>query len=101
AQLFGPTLASASGPRLSELQVTASTEGAPVPRVYGRARLAGQIIWATEFKEHSSTQSGGGGKGGGSGASVTEYSYSLSFAIALCEGEVTRIGRVWANGNPL
>ncbi|HEX7776472.1 MAG TPA: glycoside hydrolase TIM-barrel-like domain-containing protein, partial [Parvibaculum sp.] len=99
-RLFGPTVANGSGPRLSDLQVMASTEGAPIPRVYGRARLAGQVIWATQFTEHKSTHASGGGKGGG-GASVTEYSYSVSFAVALCEGEVTRIGRVWADGNPL
>ena len=40
-----------SGPRLSDLKVTASTEGAPVPRLYGRARLGGQIIWATDLEE--------------------------------------------------
>lgn len=29
------------------------------------------------------------------------YSYTVSFAVALCEGPVTRIGRVWADGKPL
>ena len=43
-----------SGPRLSDLKVTASTEGAPVPRLYGRARLGGQIIWATNLEEERS-----------------------------------------------
>ncbi|MBX3492420.1 MAG: glycoside hydrolase/phage tail family protein [Parvibaculum sp.] len=100
-QLFGSS-ASAEGPRLNDLHVMASTEGAPVPRVYGRARLAGQVIWATDYKEHVSRRSSGGGKGGGgSSATVTEYSYSVSFAVGLCEGEVTRIGRIWADGKPL
>jgi hypothetical protein len=31
------------GPRLADLEVMASTEGAPIPRVYGRARLPGQV----------------------------------------------------------
>ncbi|MCE9650566.1 MAG: glycoside hydrolase/phage tail family protein [Parvibaculum sp.] len=102
AKLFGPAVASAQGPRLSDLQVLASTEGAAIPRLYGRARLAGQVIWATNFREHSSTTTSGGGKGGGGGGtSVTEYSYTVSFAVALCEGPVTRIGRVWADGKPL
>ncbi|HEY4343443.1 MAG TPA: glycoside hydrolase/phage tail family protein [Parvibaculum sp.] len=102
AKLFGPAVANAQGPRLSDLQVLASTEGAAIPRLYGRARLAGQIIWATNFREHSSTTSTGGGKGGGGGrASITEYSYTVSFAVALCEGPATRIGRVWADGKPL
>ena len=98
--LFGPTVANATGPRLSDLQVTASTEGAPLPRAHGRVRLSGQIVWATNFEEHSSTQDTGGGKGGG-GATVTSYSYTVSFAVALCAGPVTRIGRVWADGKPL
>lgn len=100
AALFGPAVANAEGPRLSGLQVLASTEGAPIPRLYGRARIAGQIIWATRFREHVSTTNTGG-KGGGSGATVTQYSYSVSFAVALAEGPVTRIGRIWADGKPL
>jgi len=99
-QLFGSS-ASAQGPRLGDLHVMASSEGAPIPRVYGRARLGGQVIWATDYVEHSRTRSAGGGKGGGAPASVTEFSYTVSFAVALCEGEVTRIGRVWADGKPL
>ncbi|MEN6541993.1 glycoside hydrolase/phage tail family protein [Parvibaculum sp.] len=98
-QLFGSTVANSEGPRLSDLQVLSSTEGAPVPRLYGRARLGGQLIWATNYKEHKSTESTGG-KGGG-GASVTSYSYTVSFAVALCEGPITRIGRVWADGNAM
>lgn len=100
ARLFGSS-ASAEGPRLGDLHVMASTEGAPIPRVYGRARLGGQVIWATDYVEHRQTRSAGGGKGGGSSASVTEYSYTVSFAVALCEGELTRVGRVWADGKPL
>ena len=88
------------GPRLTELQVMASSEGAAIPRIYGRARLGGQVIWATNFREHASTQSACGGKGGGS-SSYTSYSYTVSFAIGLCEGEVTRIGRIWADGELL
>ncbi|MEJ2117698.1 MAG: hypothetical protein P8Y36_07270, partial [Alphaproteobacteria bacterium] len=59
------------GPRLSDLTVTASTEGADIPRAYGRARLGGQVIWATNFEEEVTTSSSGGsgkGMGGGGGA---------------------------------
>ena len=34
------------GPRLASLQVMASRDGAPIPRLYGRARIAGEVIWA-------------------------------------------------------
>lgn len=92
------------GPRVSDLRVTASTEGAPIPRVYGRARVGGQVIWATDFEEEVVTsQTGGSGKGGGSsGASKqVEYRYYGNFAVGLAEGEISGIGRVWADGQEL
>lgn len=92
-KLFGGGSTS-KGPRLSDLRVMASSEGAPIPRVWGRMRVAGQVIWATDFIEKKKTQ--GGGKGGGS--EVKTYSYFANFAVALCEGEIDRIGRVWADG---
>ena len=102
-QLFG-TSVTRDGPRLSDLDVQTSTEGAAIPRVYGRVRLSGQVIWSTKFKETATTSSSGGGKGsGGGGRSVetTSYSYSISCAVALCEGPITRIGGIWADGNLL
>ncbi|MGJ3231306.1 MAG: baseplate multidomain protein megatron [Oceanicaulis sp.] len=86
------------GPRRSALQLQTSTEGAPIPLVYGRMRLAGQVIWAARFKERSQVRSAGGGKGG---PKVREYAYSVSFAVALCEGPIAGVGKVWANGEPL
>ena len=89
------------GARLSDFGVQASTEGAAIPAVYGRARVAGEIIWATRFKETvvTASQSAGGGKGGGGTAAVsTDYLYSISFAAGLCEGVVHHLGRVWADG---
>ena len=56
------------GPRLRDLDVMVSTEGAPIPRVYGRARIAGQVIWATALDEQITTRTettGGGGGGAG------------------------------------
>ena len=92
------------GPRLGSLQVMASRQGAPIPRLYGRARIAGEVIWATRFEEVANTSGGGNGKGlggGGGGATQTTYSYFANFAVALCEGPVTRIGKVWADGKEL
>lgn len=88
------------GPRLEDLRVTTSSEGAPIPRVYGAARVGGQVIWATEFEEERSTnRSGGQSKGGGGGDSTSvTYSYYANFAVALAEGEITGLGRVWADG---
>lgn len=90
------------GPRLSELRVTASTEGSPIPRVLGRCRIGGQVIWAADIEEEvTTTEAGGSGKGGLAGsasATQTTYSYFASFAVGLCEGEVAGLGRIWADG---
>ncbi len=40
----------------------------------------------------------GGGKGAPPQPKTTTYSYSVSLAVALCEGEIRRVGRVWADG---
>ncbi|RMF39900.1 MAG: hypothetical protein D6754_04510, partial [Alphaproteobacteria bacterium] len=89
------------GARLDSLRVTSATEGTTIPRVFGRMRIGGNIIWATDFTEQVNTTTQGGGKGGGPKTTTTEYSYSASFAVALCEGPITGIGRIWADGELL
>lgn len=108
----------AEGPRLSDLDVMTSTEGAPIVRAYGRVRLSGQVIWATNLIEVVTTRTetatsdgggGGGGKGGGGGGggtvttttTTTTYSYFANLAVGLCEGPIGRVLRVWADGKPL
>jgi hypothetical protein len=91
------------GARMDNLRITSATEGAVIPRLYGRMRIGGNIIWATDFREETKTTTQGGGKGGGGGGKVktTEYFYYASFAVALCEGSITGIGRIWADGKLL
>jgi hypothetical protein len=89
------------GPRLDDLRVTASTEGAAIPRLFGRSRLGGQIIWATSFEEEAVKSEGGGKGASGGGRSNRSYRYYANFAVALCEGTITSIGRVWADGKEL
>jgi hypothetical protein len=62
-------------------------------------RLAGEIIWATDFEEVRRTEKQGGK--GGPQVTTTEYSYFANFAVGLCEGPVARIGRIWADGKLL
>lgn len=82
--------------RIERFRLTGASEGAAVPQVYGRMRVAGHVIWATQFEENTST-SGGSGKGAPK-PRVTSYSYTVSFAVALCEGEISTVGRIWADG---
>jgi len=96
--LFGTDRTIETG-KLADLSVQASSEGASLPLVYGRARLAGQVIWATRFEEVVSEEKAGAKAGGG--PTVRAHSYFANFAIALSEGPITRIGRIWADGKPL
>ena len=88
------------GARLDSLRITSATEGTVIPRLFGRMRLGGNIIWATDFSEEVNTTSSGG-KGGGPKVTTTEYIYSASFAVGLTEGPITGIGRIWADGKPM
>jgi len=91
------------GSRLGDLKVQSSTYGNPLPIIYGSMRVAGNVIWSTDIIEtrHTSTQSSGGGKGGGGGGSkvtTVTYTYSQSFAVAIGEGPITGVRKIWANG---
>jgi hypothetical protein len=85
--------------RMDRLRVSGASEGAPVPLVWGRVRLGGQVIWASDFRE-TVTTTGGGGKIVKK-PTVTDFSYSVSVAMALCEGPILGIGRIWADGQEL
>ena len=99
--------------RLERLRVMTSGEGEALPVVWGRMRVGGQVIWVSPFTEHVShthhtqTQSQSqsrGGKGGSRSSTMTttttttHYSYSVNLAVALCEGVIRGVGRIWADG---
>jgi hypothetical protein len=68
-----------------------------IPIIYGTVKLAGNIIWASEVKtrrqDHYQKRSMFGGKT----HVATDYHYSISLAIAIAEGEIAEILRVWAD----
>ena len=93
--------------RMDRFRLTETGEGAPVSTVFGRMRVGGQVIWASDFLETRSetTEGGGGGKGKPKAPEVTTvtYSYSISLAIAVgarhdcrCRAYLGRWGRVGA-----
>lgn len=92
------------GPRLREMDGLTASEGEPIPRLYGRARLGGQLIWATRFEEEvvTTVRKARGGKGGAAPKTrETGFSYFANLAIALCEGEIAFVRRVWADGREI
>lgn len=97
-KLLGSGSASVETGRVDSFRLQSAAEGTQVPRLFGTMRLSGQMIWSSRFKENKTTKKTGGK---GSSTKVTSYSYSVSIALALCEGEVTKVGRVWADGNEI
>lgn len=98
--LFGDEI-HREGRRLEDLAVQTSTYGNPIPMVYGSARMAGNIIWSLPIKEVATTTETGGKGGGAAASTTTEYSYYATLAIAICEGEIDSVERVWADAAQL
>ncbi|WP_125256391.1 baseplate multidomain protein megatron [Brevundimonas fluminis] len=96
ARLISSLAPARRGPRIETLKVQGTAEGAPMAWVAGRARVTGQVIWAARFLEDRRAQSAGKG-----GPRTETSAYSLSFAVAICEGEIGGIGRVWADGRAM
>ncbi|MCD7059501.1 baseplate multidomain protein megatron [Pelagibacterium xiamenense] len=80
----------------TDIRLFGSTEGIAIPRVYGWSRVAGNIVWATDLEKIAPEGAGAKGFGGNDGEVV-----AASFALALCEGEVAHLGRIWADGKLL
>ncbi|MCB1501359.1 MAG: hypothetical protein KDK07_16500 [Bauldia sp.] len=108
-QLFGPETANSTihGPRMQDLRVQSSGYGAVIPRVYGKARVSGNVIWMRGFHEETRSQSeevGGGGKGGGGDSQTVKtvsYHYYADLAVGLCEGPIDDVTRIWADSHAL
>lgn len=98
-QLLGGGSEAVETGRVDRFRLTGASEGTDIQQLYGRMRIAGQVIWASHFKERKKTTGGSGGKGSRPPEpEVTTYSYSVSMAIGLCDGAISRVGRIWADG---
>ena len=86
--LFTPAI---EGPRLNDLKVQGSSYGAMLPIVYGTVRISGNVIWSADIQEHRHR----GGKGG---PKTNTYTYTVSMALAICEGPIVGVRKIWADG---
>jgi hypothetical protein len=82
------------GPRLSDLRAQSSEYGRPIPIVYGTVGLQGNVIWASDLVEVK-TDTTTGGKGGPT-QTTTNYTYFGNFAVAICDGPIDQVLRIWA-----
>ena len=101
--IFGrPDVGTIEGPRLSTLAPQDGSEGVPLNFCVGsRVRVGGNVIWVTDLEEVTVTGGGGGGGkggGGGGGGQTRTYEYYVSAMIAICEGPIEGICKVYADG---
>jgi hypothetical protein len=75
------------------LQVQTSALNIAVAILWGKRRLAWNLLWQADFKTHKHSSGGKGGsvKGGGT------KTYSVAVIMGLCEGVVSAIGKIWQN----
>ena len=88
------------GARLDSLRVTTATEGAVIPRLYGRMRVGGNIIWATDFREGQYHQPGRRQRRRAEGHD-DGIPLLRQLRGGACEGPISGIGRIWADGKAL
>ncbi|HEZ5813519.1 TPA: DUF1983 domain-containing protein [Neisseria meningitidis] len=83
--------------RILSLQVQRSSQGLTLPVIYGRTRVAGNLVWYGDFVaiEHKATTRQGGKGGGGVKQVDISYTYEAAVMLALCEGEIQGVGRIW------
>ena len=87
-----------TGPRLDTHQLTGSDYGLALGFGWGTFKTAGRLIDASEIRETEHRDSSRqGGKGGPKVTTVT-YTYAADVAIALHDGEISGLRRVWIDG---
>lgn len=85
---------------LKDLSLQTSTYKKVIPEVFGKVRIAGNIIWASPIKTTNIYHAQKTTKSGTQGA-YTEKLVRGSFAIAVCKGKVDAIKNIYADGEPL
>jgi len=89
AGLFGTTI-KAGKPQYSGLQLQTSAANIPVSIVWGRNRIAPNIIWYGDFQAVKKKQKSGKG-----GVTTEYYEYYASVCFGLSEGPIVGVGRYW------
>ncbi|MFM7811289.1 MAG: phage tail protein [Acinetobacter junii] len=96
--IFGSTTISTSDTRINSMRIQQSAYGLCQPLIYGKTRVAANMIWFGDFKAtpHTTVQKSGG-KGGGAKTRNTTFSYSTSLMLGLCENQIQKIGLIWVD----
>jgi parallel beta-helix repeat protein len=83
-------------PRINAIKYQQSTFAAVKSLVYGKNKICGNIIESQDFTAIPHTEPvNSGGKGGSRVTSNTTWTYTARVIIALSQGPITSIGKIW------
>ena len=89
--------------RLGALRIQQSSQGLPIPVIYGTTRTVSNLLWYGNFQAiaETSVESEGGKGGGGVEIRNTTYTYTTGVIFGIGEGPLQAdfIGTVWSNKN--
>ena len=85
---------------IKDYSLQTSTYNRIIPEVFGKVRLAGNLMWVSEIKKTSVYHPAKQTKTGTTSA-YTDYYVRGSFAVAICKGVVDKITNIYADGEPL
>lgn len=80
--------------QVGDLRVQTASYGGNIPIVFGKQRVAGNVIWADEKKTYEIKNRQGKG-----GPKTVNYGYTISMGIAICKGPILGVSRIWANND--
>ena len=87
-------------PDFTGLQLQTAVSTLPIPLLWGRQKMTGNLIWYNGFTAYKGNKGKGGkshalsGLGGGNNA---ETDYRADIILALCEGPILDVGFTWQN----
>lgn len=91
-----PARISNSAPKINQINVQTSAYGVAQAIGWGTFRSSCNMIWTDDFKAIANTSSQKtGGKGGGAKVSNTTYTYTSAVMLAIVQGPIVGIRRVY------
>ncbi len=98
-----PSVTKVEGPRIGEIPLGFTAEGAPIPVSFGPLnRISGTIIYASKLTEKKLVEDiDTSGISSGDYQELTTYEYTVDLAVAVGEGEINNVTKIWADGTPI
>lgn len=85
--------------KLDDIRITSSDYGAFIPRLWGKGRIGGNLIWSNGVQEFVINTPSGGGKGVPQAPATRTYVYKTSVAVLVARGTVGDFLRIWADAD--